>query len=437
MALDVTKIQNKFLQAHLQYVEETEAPKIFHIWAAIGCISACMQRHLYLETGIGNVFGNQYIILVGPPATKKGTAIKAAAHPMIEAADIRVAPDDTGGQRQGLMSAMLEDEEIEIEMDAAEAMDINAILDQPINLRGINRHCLFARALEFGSLMGRNNADLANFLIQVWDGEDYKYQLRNSKEKLTDPLMTILGATTPSSLSTMLPQEAIGQGLMSRFVLVYAAYREKRVPPSKMKFDREVEPYLQSVYINVANNMYGGMTMSDSAIVALDLLYTKDMKIEDTRFIFYTERRQMHLLKLSMALAVAQNNMHIDESDVLEADLILTVTEEKMPEALGEYGLSPVAVARQKMLEYIRYANEPIPESLLWAVMRRDMKAIDFTNSLSALVNANKIVVTSSVGTRYYAYKDEVTRAIEVMDDDAIGVLLADGKKDIDKKLIN
>jgi len=138
-----------------------------------------------------------------------------------------------------------------------------------------------------------------------------------------------------------------------------------------------------------------------------------------------------------MALAVARGSMQLDVTDVEEADLILTATEARMSEALGEYGLSPIAVARQKMLEFIRYAGEPVNEKTLWAVMRRDMKGLDFSNSLNELINANKIVITSAGGTRFYAYKDEVVKMMETLDDDAVDVLLAGGKADIPKLKIN
>lgn len=451
MSLDVKKITNRFLKSHLAYVEHTEAPVLFHIWAAIGSIAACMERHLYLETGIGKIFGNQYVILVGPPATKKSFAIKSATHLAVLNTDIRIAPDDTGGQRQGLIASM---EEFDIESTAEEVADnldiesqIEKLNSTTVNVkRSINNHVISAIALELGSLLGQNNVDLMRYLIRTWDGDDYTYQLKQTKHTIHKPLMTIIGGTTPADIAVMLPPAAIGQGCMSRMILVYEPYREKSVPPSQMHYVKEYENYLASVYINVNKKMQGAINMTSAAKQTVDRLYATETKIEDTRFIYYSERRSMHLLKLAMALTVARDSMTMEETDILEAEYILSYTEKRMPEALGEYGLSPIAVSQQKMLDYLRYAKEPVSEKILWAIMQRDMRGVDFSNALGALVNADKVKrimidqpnEDGSFSKRAaYIYRDSVSKLVETMDDDSLDVLIAGGAKDLNKRQIN
>ena len=428
MSLDFDKLRSPFLRAHLQYVAETEPPRMFHIWSALTSISACMGRHLYLESGIGRIHGNMYVLLVGPPATKKSTAIKLSTVLMKRATDVKFAPDDTGGQRQGLIRALIEadggDEDDEGET-AADALDIDAIANMQMELaHDADKHTMFANASEFGSFIGQNSLDLTRFLIKMWDGDDFVYQLRQSKDTLYEPLLQILGGTTPTDIASLLPPEAIGQGFMSRCILVYAPNKEKSVPPSKIKLDVEQEDYLCKVYNHVHYKMRGEMQLTEDAAELLDILYETELKIQDNRFIYYTERRPSHLLKLTMNLCACDGRVLIEKGDVEDGHRILSATELRMPDALGEYGLSPLSVARQKMLEYLRYSKEAISENVMWAIMQKDMKLIDFKNSVSALINSGKISAVDTENGRALLFNDAVTRTLSTLDDDAFEALL-------------
>lgn len=424
MSLDLSKLSNPFLKLHLRYVEKTEPPKMFHIWSALTAISACMQRHIYLDLGFGRVYGNLYVLLVGPPGTRKSTSIKLATRIMRQSTGVRWAPDDTGGQRQGLIAALTEDDEKIDGLEAADALDIETLMNAQITLKNVNQHVMFIEAGEFGSFIGQNNLDLTRFLIKMWDGDDYVYRLKTSQHVLKDNLMILLGGTTPTDIASLLPAEAIGQGFMSRFVLVYAPGKDRSIPPSEAKVIEALEPRLAEVYSNVFYRLSGPMSLEPAARKLLDQLYLHEVKIHDTRFIYYAERRQTHLIKVCMCLAAARGSLEICQPDVEEAERILHATEKRMPDALGEYGLSPVAVAQQKMLEYLRHANEPISDRILWVVMQRDMKLVDFRNSISALINSDKITALDTPNGRMYLYNDSVKRTIASLDEDVLESLL-------------
>lgn len=427
MGLDVSKLNSPFLERHLAYVDNTESPIIFHLWAALTCLGGCMGRHVYLETGIGTVFGNMYCLLVGPPATKKSAAIRFAATVMQNATDVRMAPDDTGGQRQGLISAILEEDELDsdLNIDAAVAMDIESLMHTDINLSfKEDKHVLFANASEFGSFMGETSLPLMRLLIKLWDGENYKYQLKQTKMVLHDPLLTLLGGTTSADISVLLPPEAIGQGFMSRFILVHAGEKEKQVSLDDAVLAVEHEPELQKIYQHVERNMRGAMVATQDARKLFRRIYAKELHIQDTRFMYYSERRELHLRKVAMILAASRKSMTVNLDDVETAERILIATELHMPEALGEFGLSPIAMARHKMLEYLRFVKEPVTENALWCLMQRDMKNIDFKNSLHTLVNLNKLTVFESKKGIQYMYKDEMAKLVSALGDDGIDALL-------------
>lgn len=424
--MDREAITNEFLQAYLEYVRQTEPPLLMHVWSAIGAVAACMGRHVSLPVGVGNLFANNYILLVGPPGTRKSTAIKFATRLVQNATDVRFAPDDTGGQRQGLLTALVETEDLEAEaerlnLDTA-LTNVDQIRDIPIVVNGVDRHVMCVNASEFGSFMGQNNMDMVRFMIRMWDGDDYTYQLRQSSVVIKEPLLTLLGGTTPTDMSMLLPAEAIGQGFMSRIILVFARNKERKI--ARPKLNMECVPFIEDTFKWLHEKMHGEMQESAEAETLLDSLYLRPTAINDNRFIYYAERRHTHLIKLAMALAAARRSYRIDTTDVEQAEMLLSSTEVGMPEALGEYGLSPLAVARQRMIDFVTYAGQPVHEQILWAVMQRDMKLSDFKTTLAGLVHANKIQSIPTPNGHAFIPCDELKEVIEMLGDDGVKAML-------------
>lgn len=410
-------IEHPFLETYLKYVNNTESPSIMQIWSALSAASACMGRHMYLPFGIGDIYPNIFVLLVGPPGTRKSQAIKYASKLVAKHTSVRFAPDDTGGQRQGLITA-LEGESI---TDSHE--DEMAMLDVALNVSNLteignlnlstgtghteNKHHMFACASEFGTFMGEANSNTTRFLNKVWDGEDYHYKLRNTEQVIRNPLMTIVGGTTTADIARILPPEAIGQGFMSRWILVHAPNKEKRV--ARPYLNAECEIALADTFHRLSTEMSGPIIETAEAAKYLDYMYTNEnVNIQDTRFVYYTERRHTHLLKLSMILAATRGSMSLTIEDVEQAEIILSYTEIKMPDALGEFGLAPTGIARQKMLEFLQAANAPVLDSVLWQVMAKDMKRVDFMNACGDLVNAGKIAQVQTSSGQAMVYVDDL-----------------------------
>ena len=91
-------------------------------------------------------------------------------------------------------------------------------------------------------------------------------------------------------------------------------------------------------------------------------------------------------------------------------------TEKYIPDALGEYGLSPIALARQKMLEFIQHANGPVRHDILWAMMRRDMRLIDFKSCIADLINARKISEINSEDGILFVFNEEFSEILDLLE---------------------
>ena len=389
----IKNLSNPFLKDYMQYVEHTEAPRIMHLWAAITTASACLGRHSFFSFGIGDTYPNLYTLLVGPPATKKSTTVTLATKLAQEVTNINFAPDDTAGQRQGLITAIESggtnlDEELE-DLSGKDILNIFDNLD--VSFDSPDRHAIFIEAREWGSFIGQNNIDLVRFLIKLYDGDDYRYALRKSKHLLKKPLATMLGCTTPTDISILLPPEVIGQGFMSRIILVFDAKKYKSV--FRPKLNMLAAARVKETFRHLWHESHGPVTETAAAYAVFEKLHEYQLKINDTRFVYYAERRPTHLIKLALILAACRRSKVIDSVDVNEAHYILLNTEHTMADALGEYGLSPEAKARQRLLEYIRHADTAIPVKLLWFTVEKDMRRHTFDMTLNSLEQTGRIKI--------------------------------------------
>jgi hypothetical protein len=106
----VPAFQTEYLNEYLKMVEDTESPRIFHIWSAVFAMSAALGRRSWLPFGTFDIFPNQYVLLVGTPGTRKSTAANLSKKLLKNSTGTRFAPSDTGGQRQGLIGALFGEE---------------------------------------------------------------------------------------------------------------------------------------------------------------------------------------------------------------------------------------------------------------------------------------------------------------------------------------
>lgn len=401
------------IRMYLEYTNNTESPRIFHIWSFLSGVSAAMGRRCWLPQGTGEVFPNQYIILTGPPAVRKSTSFKIMCRLLRAHTSVKFAPDDVAGMRQGLISAMKNCDEIEdihdrkiiealtrrdkdgdTEVSSGSPFDLSDAIAQVgnINLDTRDPYTMLIAASELNSILGEGNTALLTFLQKMWDGDPYKYQLKKDSVELKDALLGIIAATTPSQLALAMPAEAVGQGFTSRVIFVFADKKHAR-RIARPSLETDLEDQLGEILSIISNKFEGPFAEAVEAAELLDALYERGVTVSDPRFVHYVDRRHTHLQKLCMALAAARGEMVIRKMDVDFADKLLLFTEQFMPDALGEYGMNKLSASKQKLMEYLKGSDEPIPTKYLAAMMSKDMSHIEFKNALTDLHNAGKASV--------------------------------------------
>lgn len=407
MALE---FNSQFLNDYMRMVEDTESPRLFHVWSAVSGLAACLGRRCWLPFGPMTIFPNQYIALVGTPGTRKSTAASIMKRQLRKATGVRFAPADTAGQRQGLVEAMrgagdnkefIENVELAVADDSLAGLTLEQIA-QVTNVieeesgdgfvSAADKHHIMVIATELSRFIGQNNFQMLDFLTTMWDGDDYEYQTKGGLITLKNPLINMLSCTTPTSLNIAMPPAAGGQGFLSRMILVYGSRKHKLVPrpcePDQDSVDA-VRAGFNRAYYEVA----GAFDETPDARAYSESLYDWQLEINDPRFGYYHERRYDHLIKLSMALCASRGSHIIVKEDYEEAHRILRATERGMPDALGEFGMNPLAALKQNMLEFIR-ARGTVQVEELRAVFHRDSRATDFMEAVNDLARMKQVAMT-------------------------------------------
>lgn len=403
--------ETEYLNNYLRMVEETESPRVFHLWSAIWAASTSLGRRCWLPFGISDWYPNQFIVLVGSPASRKSTALNIARKLVKQATGARFAPADTGGQRQGLVLAMQgsEADHAKEYLGAAELSgrenSISSLTqleevtnvpqtEQQIAVADADKHHLTVSAGEFSRFIGQNNHSMLDFLQERYDGDDYEYKTLKSNITLKGTLMNLIAATTPTSLNAALPPAANGQGFLSRIILVYGAQKYKSIarpvaPP--VEFVNQIKGVLAEIY----HQAHGMVEETQEAHSFSETLYGYGVDITDSRFAYYAERRFTHLIKLAITLAATRitpgKAVELCKCDYEEAHRILRATERGMPDALGEFGMNPMAVLKQEILEQMRASQGPLTLSQVIAMFHRDASSRDISETINDLIRIGQI----------------------------------------------
>lgn len=403
-----------FVKTYLDYVSNTESPRIMHVWAALSGVSAAMGRKCWLPMGTGEIYPNMFVILTGPPAVRKSTAFLIMTKLLRRYTNVKFAPDDTSGQRQGLIAAMMDcggaenddDQKIIAALSSGikassdgegrtSLADLSDTLAEVGTFRFDTRdpRTMFVAASELNSVLGEGNTALLTFLQKMWDGDPYKYQLKNTSHELKDALLGLIGATTPSQLALAMPPEAVGQGFTSRAIFVFADKKHTR-KIARPTLNLKLEETLGDLFRKISDEFNGPFIEDPKAAALLDELYGRGISIQDPRFVHYMDRRHTHLQKLALCLAASRAEMIVREVDVRFADQLLMYTEQFMPDALGEYGMNKLGAAKQRLLDFLKTSDGPIPVTALYGMLSRDMSQIDFKKTIVELHNAGKLTQT-------------------------------------------
>jgi hypothetical protein len=389
-----------FFDLYLDYRSETEPPTIFNRWAAIAVVSAWLGRRIWFPFGSNRIFPNQYVMFVGDPGSRKSTAIKNAVKIIREAGYTTLSAQKTSKEKW-LLDLAGEDIAGSVVMPNKRASGYDP-LDDITALEGLMDntapHEMLIPADEFNNFIGNGNLEFLSLLGELWDWDDevggYEYRLKNSKSiKIFQPTITILAGNTPTGFAECFPPAAIGQGFMSRLVLIHgeSSGRKITIPPVPAQSDTDK---LVALLLQMRQKYNGPATITADAMSALDLIYKTWPDLDDPRFKHYSTRRFTHLIKLCILHMVSRLGDTISIDDVIKSNTVLAHAETLMPKALGELGKARTSEAANKIMQMLYAAKEPITMKQLMKAVHQDLdKIADIHPIIQTLIGVEKIQI--------------------------------------------
>ncbi len=252
----------------------------------------------------------------------------------------------------------------------------------------------FIMADEFNDFLGYSNIEFISLLGTLWDYEGvYENKTKHGKTvRIPEPTISILGGNTQQNFAMAFPPEILGQGFLSRLLLIHGEQSDRKItfPPPPDPKETEL---LIACFQRVQTEVRGKATISAGAEQVLDEAYQQWVDLEDVRFKHYSTRRFTQLLKLSLILAASRFSTTIAKSDVITANTILAAAEHRMPAALGEFGKGKNSDTAQIILELLQTSEKPLSAKEIWKVVSKDFnKLSDLGILLQGMVEAEKLL---------------------------------------------
>lgn len=385
-----------WLKAYTQFTSASEAPLEFHFWTGVSTIAACLRKRVWRDELYFKWTPNFYIIFVGPAGiVTKSTTLGMGFRLLEKVPGIRFGPDSMTWHGLGK------------EFEAAfEYVDISKTGVPDL----IGMSPLTCSVSELGTFLKPDDKALISFLTDIWDGKDRPFVHKTQDGagiKIESPWLNIIGATTPEWIQNNFPVSFLSEGIGSRIIFVYGEAKRHHVAyPSRavVRADfKRMEELLVQDLIEISQ-ISGHFDLSDEAFAWGETWY-KDLQNRPTnlasgRYSSYLARKQTHMHKLAMVLALATgDSLTIEKRHLETANSILATTERSMIRVFESVGAVDEAKHLAELMPFVRvhgWLSGPDLYKLVFNVMTKR----DFEAALKGGIDGGLFEVTERKGVR-------------------------------------
>lgn len=375
-----------WIESFIRYSEVLQSPTIFRQWAALSLISMVTERKVWARTKGTNLYPNLYIILTAPPGIGKSNILSTSERILRLIPNIHVAPSS-------LTTASMIDT---ILLSKRQLHEPGPMFAEEFN-------SLQVVASELGVFLPAYDPAFMNTLTKLYDGEHYEERRRTGKVnhiKIEKPLLSILGGTTPSYLSSFLPEGGWDQGFTSRTIFVFDDVY-KLIPIFEEKDETEYVAQLFNDLIHdlkIISKMTGKMNWTQQAMDAISAWDQDNLKPipKHGKLLHYNSRRLAHAIKLCVVASVSRSsNMEIGLADFFTARSWLLEAESQMDgifTSMAKGGDSSVINDCKDFVAKI-YARQghPVSEHLVVAFLRDRVPTSSISKIIEMMIRAHDL----------------------------------------------
>ena len=346
-----------------EYIEETESPRHFWLWAGISAITSALQRKVRLPFGMEYIFPNTYIMLVALPGECRKSPPLKFVQTILQGIDIPLFVDSP--TKRALTKSLAELSKTTWYKDSAG----KPLTQCPMTI--ISK--------EFSSFLATDPKGMTEVMTDLYDSHDqWEYQTAGAgKDKLFNICINVIVATTPSWIATNLPEGAIGGGFTSRFVIVYGDKKHKWLslpPPPSTKLFKDLKDDLMKIA-----QISGEFKWNLEAFRIYDEWYQSIQEIQrnlrDDRLRGFVSRMHTIMLKVAMALRISySDDLTITPADIKRGIKMIEEVLDTASDALGGQGTGKGAPDADRILKQIYKYKEIGYEELLQLNFRHTSK---------------------------------------------------------------
>lgn len=376
-----------WLQAYMEYTKASESPTPFHFWTGVSTIAGALRRRVWIDQRYFQWTPNFYIVLVGPAGiAAKSTSIHAGMK-LLERLKVPFGPQSMTWQS--------------LTKDLEESLDTVKYFKNGQEEK-LLMSCLTISISELGTFFKMDDSALMDVLISLWDGQlgTWSHKTKSSgNSEIVNPWLNIIGCTTPSWLQQHFPEHMIGGGLTSRVIFVFGDKKRQFVAyPSDYIDPQAYKDMGDKLFMDLCeiSTLCGEMELTNEAKEWGREWYKTHWTVRpphmaSERYGGYISRKQTHIHKLAMILAVAKRSqLVIQKDDLLEAEQLITAIEPDMQKVFSNIGLVETARQTTEIVHYIQQYGW-ISTKDLWKLCMTGMEFSTFQSNVRSAVEAGQV----------------------------------------------
>lgn len=358
-----------WISGFLEYTEGLPSPPIFRTWAAIATIAGSLQRKVWTNIQGRNLYPNQYIFLIGPPASGKSTACDLARTFLCGVSSVHLTP------------SRITEAALYVDLSEAECTYTNPELNEVIH-----HHSLTAYISEIAVFLRRGDSQFLDSLTHLYDcPELFSNKTKHSgSETIQNVCFNLIACGTQGTLSEIITENNLEQGFPSRVMMIYSAQpMEVDLFQNGSSINTAYKKELRSKLlhdIEMIADMKGEFIWSDDAAQAF-IAWTKEGMRPfplDSKFQHYAQRRIAHLTKLVMACSAARSSsLEITLDDYAVAKSLMLEAERMMPEATYNIGSNKLYGHMRAIVSFVvgthARTKKPVPEYTIRQRLNREV----------------------------------------------------------------
>lgn len=383
-----------WIEDYLDYTAAQESPEIFHRWAGIATLGAVLNRRVTLpriaRTGVQfyQNFPGQIspIFVAGSGKARKSTAINVAKDFMKNAGvtifDGKITPE----RLLAKLSAMPGKQAV-----------------------------LCAVASELSAFLGKQsyNDGLIDILIKLADCESHPYETQKGIHDLTgaNVCFTLIGGSTPTSLSKAIPPQAQDHGFLSRYLWVYSE-RSGKIEPLANDSDR-LDPNAIAKSKARRNDLIerlrkirqlNGTFRWGDARYWWNTKYEAFMASTMSDGEGWAARKWDHISRVAMVLNVSRGNTSLvfDEDDLIKAEQLINDIEINLPKCFAYIGQHLNAEQQERILKVLRGQVLVKEQDIIYKTSKFFRDAHELRAQMSLLKQAGIIHDTKTANGEVY-----------------------------------